>query len=354
MSVAGPALSRLSASSCYGRPQRPKAVYRLRSDAPWLSAPPRVTLSGPRTVVTLKYDLAALKAPGALVGTVTGWSTDSLAGPIFRLVSTLVSPEPVTPGTHEIRSAVPVEAGALLRTFFRADSARPFEVRVQTKNADEKALAFLHEPDGMPFRDESARPVGSTDAAIYQVDGRDAVAGSYEVVVFAPTQPISATVVSASLHCSSVSAERRSLSLARSRTHPRRRSRPRWSVLLGGGERVETVVARGSDVRRIPFVAPSWAKAVVVDVNMDRAQWGRFTDFGVTLFDSIGRQIEKQPLNYAIGRLQASLPEGHSNMPLELGLFPGSPTPPKGAVEPSGNNPALRRFSSGARAEPIR
>jgi tripeptidyl-peptidase II len=301
----------------------PKAVYRLRSDAPWLSAPPRVTLSGPRTVVTLKYDLAALEAPGALVGTVTGWSTDSLAGPIFRLVSTLVSPDPITPGTHEVRSAVPVEPGALLRTFFRADSARPFEVRVQSKNADEKALAFLHEPDGMPFRDESARPVGSTDAAIYQVDGRDAVAGPYEVVVFAPTQPISATV--------SVSQSPLLLHFSREKdvvagTLQNPSSAPVQAEvvgLLGGGERVETVVARGSDVRRIPFVAPSWAKAVVVDVNMDRAQWGRFTDFGVTLFDSIGRQIEKQPLNYAIGRLQASLPEGHGNMPLELRLFPG-------------------------------
>jgi hypothetical protein len=99
------------------------------------------------------------------------------------------------------------------------------------------------------------------------------------------------------------------------------------AVLLGGGERVETVVARGSAVRRIPFVAPAWAKTVVVDVAMDRAQWGRFTDFGVTLFDSAGSQIQKQPLNYALGRLQAVLPEGHGDMPVELALFPGFADP---------------------------
>jgi hypothetical protein len=62
---------------------------------------------------------------------------------------------------------------------------------------------------------------------------------------------------------------------------------------------------------------------VVVDLTMDRAQWGRFTDFGVTLFDSAGRQIEKKPLNYAFGRLQAKLPEHAGNLPLELRLFPG-------------------------------
>jgi hypothetical protein len=95
------------------------------------------------------------------------------------------------------------------------------------------------------------------------------------------------------------------------------------AMLLGGAERVETVVARGSAVRRIPFVAPAWARSVVVDLAMNAEQWGRFTDFGVTLFDSIGRQIEKQPLNYAFGRLQAKLPEGHGNMPVELALFPG-------------------------------
>jgi hypothetical protein len=98
-------------------------------------------------------------------------------------------------------------------------------------------------------------------------------------------------------------------------------------MLLGGGERTENVVARGSAVRRIPFVAPAWAKAVVVDLTMDRGQWGRFTDFGVTLFDSVGRQIEKKPLNYAFGRLQAKLPDGHGDMPVELGLFPGFADP---------------------------
>jgi hypothetical protein len=94
-------------------------------------------------------------------------------------------------------------------------------------------------------------------------------------------------------------------------------------VLLGGAERVETVAARGSAMHRIPFIAPAWAKRVVVDIRMDRAQWGRFTDFGVSLFDSAGRQIETKPLNYAFGRLQASLPVGHGDMPVELSLLPG-------------------------------
>jgi hypothetical protein len=76
-------------------------------------------------------------------------------------------------------------------------------------------------------------------------------------------------------------------------------------------------------MQRIPFVAPAWASGVVVDVTMDPEQWGRFTDFGVTLFDSLGRQLGKQPLNYAFGRLQVELPKGHGSMPVTLGLSPG-------------------------------
>jgi hypothetical protein len=307
----------------------PTATYRLRSDVPWASAPARVTLSGPKTAVDVRYDLSGLKSPGGYTGTITGWGADSLAGPIFRLVGTVIAPDTVTAGTTELRSVARVEPGTQLRTFFRADSSRPLEVRVSSGSPGQKGLVFLHEPDGMPYRDESARPIGSADReAVYQIDGRDVVAGSYEAVAVAPTaQPLSVNlkVVQSPLL----------LRLGRDKagavaTFSNAASAPvtaQVAVLLGGAERVETVVARGSAVRRIPFVAPAWAKAVVVDLTMDRAQWGRFTDFGLTLFDSVGRQIEKKPLNYAFGRLQAKLPDGHGDMPVELGLFPGFADP---------------------------
>ncbi|MGH7507968.1 MAG: S8 family serine peptidase [Gemmatimonadales bacterium] len=307
----------------------PTAAYTLRSDAAWLSAPARVTLDGRRSIVEVEYDFSQLLSPGAYVGTVTGWGADSLAGPIFRLVSTLIAPEPVTAGTRELRSAARVEPGVALRTFFRADSARPFQVRLETERVDEKGLAFLHEPDGMPFRDESARRIGAPDGpAVYQVDGRDAMAGAYESVALAPTAPglsIGLKVTQSPVRLYLVRNGNQAVAtLSNATTAP---VDPEIAVLLAGGERVETVVARGSQVRRIPFTAPSWARTVVVDVTMDRAQWGRFTDFGVTLFDSIGKQIEKQPLNYAFGRLQAALPEDQGDMPVELRLFPGFADP---------------------------
>ena len=303
----------------------PPATYVLRSDAAWISAPARVTLTGPKTMIELRYSPSAVGAPGASIGTVSGWGTDSLLGPAFRLVSTLVAPEPVSPGARQLRSGVRVEPGTILRTFFRADSARPVEVQVSPASLGQKGLAFLHEPDGMPYREESARPVGPPQGeAVYQIDGRDVVAGTYEV------DAIAGASQALGVHLQ-VTHSPMLLRLARDKsgaigTLTNTMASPvkaEVAILLGGAERVETIVAKSSAVRRIPFVAPAWARSVVVDLTMSREQWSRFTDFGVSLFDSAGRQIEKQPLNYAFGRLQAKLPGDHADMPVELALFPG-------------------------------
>jgi hypothetical protein len=69
-------------------------------------------------------------------------------------------------------------------------------------------------------------------------------------------------------------------------------------------------------------------RRIVVDVEMPRAQWSRFTDFGVTLFDAEGRQLGKDPMNYPGVRLEvAELPEPTASRTVVLGLFPGMADP---------------------------
>jgi hypothetical protein len=87
------------------------------------------------------------------------------------------------------------------------------------------------------------------------------------------------------------------------------------------------VRARGSAIQRIPFDLPAWATGLEVDVAMDRDQWGRFTDFGVTVLDSMGRQLAQDPMEYAFGRLSTVLPDGHGGTRAELTLFPGFADP---------------------------
>jgi subtilisin family serine protease len=307
----------------------PAVTYTLRSDAPWLVAPTSLTLRGARTRVQLRVARRGLAAPGAYVGTVTGWTSDSMAGPGFRLVTTVIAAAPLAAGTHKLREGVAVPAGATLRTFFQVDSGRPFALTVETGGRAERGLSFLHEPDGMPFRDESARTAGfGPQAAEYEADSRDVVGGPYESVVVAPPNQALSTTVSVTQSPITLRAVRQGGSVRTVLTNitaaPVEAS---VGLHLGGAVRSDSVSATGSAPQRIPFVVPSWSRGVVVDVSMDRAQWGRFTDFGITLFDSLGRQLGKQPLYYAFGRLQVELPEGHGDVPVALELFPGFADP---------------------------
>jgi tripeptidyl-peptidase-2 len=305
------------------------ATYSLRSDSPWLTAPRSVTLKGGRTRVDVRYTKEALAEQGAHVGVVSGWGKDTLAGPAFRLVNTVIVTAPVAEGLDTLRAAEGVSPGGLVRTFFRADSLRPFVLTVATGSRAERALAFLHEPDGMPFRDEGARPAGfEQQSAEYEADARDVVSGVYEaVVVSLPGQPATASVtlmqspvsLRASREGNDIQATFGNLTKAPVTAEV--------GMHLGGADREDSITATGSDPVRVPFVLPAWARGVVVDITMDRAQWGRFTDFGVLLLDSLGQQLGKKPLNYAFGRLQVEAEPGHRDMAVALTLLPGLALP---------------------------
>jgi hypothetical protein len=305
------------------------ATYALRSDSPWLTAPKTIVLKAERTRVEVRYAKEALSEPGAHVGVVSGWSQDTLAGPVFRLVNAVIVTAPAADGMDTLRAAERVPPGGLLRTFFRADSLRPFVLTVATGSHAEKALAFLHEPDGMPFRDDAARPAGfEQQSAEYEADAYDVVSGAYESVVVG--LPGKAATVSTTLIQSPVSLQAVREGTAIRATFRNLTKAPvtaETGMHLGGAAREESITAAGSDPVRVPFVLPAWARGVVVDISMDRAQWGRFTDFGVILHDSLGRQLGKKPLNYAFGRLQVEAEPGHADMPVTLTMLPGLAEP---------------------------
>jgi subtilisin family serine protease len=299
-------------------------TYAVRSDVPWLRPPQSITLAGRSTDIQLSYSAAKLPRPGAYTGTVTGWTRDTLAGPAFRLVVTVVNPV-ASADSILLRPATTVAAGSVLRSFFLADTTRPFEVSVTT-GASDQGIAFLHEPHGMPFRDGNAVPVGR-DPATYPVDGRDVRNGMYEVDV----TPIGAKDLRATILVRqapfTLAATREGNAAVARLTGVGGKAETQIRLGLIGGERIEKIATRGSDPVRLPFTLPAWATAVVVDVAMDRAQWGRFTDFGLTLFDSAGRQLGKDPLEYAFGRLSVDVAKGQADRPVAVTLFPGFADP---------------------------
>ena len=72
---------RASGAALRADPLRPRARRRPTPFGPtlaWITAPARVTLTGPRTTVELRYDLSGVSRPGAYTGTVSGWGADSL------------------------------------------------------------------------------------------------------------------------------------------------------------------------------------------------------------------------------------------------------------------------------------
>ncbi|MGE5092108.1 MAG: S8 family serine peptidase [Bacillota bacterium] len=294
-------------------------TFRLRSSVPWLHAPSRVVAAG-QTSVRLTYDAHALSAPGVHTGVVSGWTSDTLAGPAFRLVNTVVVAHSTA---HDLALRAQIAAGGVHRLFFLADSERPFTVSAESST--EGTMLYLHEPDGMPYRGGNGASAGTGDsAAVYDVGGRDVAPGVYEAVATAP--PLAGTTVGISVRQSPVvlrlSRDRTGLGATLLNLQDSALS-VRTAVILAGAERNQITHAQGSAVQRIRFIAPAWARGVVIETTMDRTQWGRFTDFGVTLFDSAGRQLGTEPLNYALGRLQVAFTAGHADMPVEIGMFPG-------------------------------
>jgi subtilisin family serine protease len=297
----------------------PAATYRLRSDAAWLRAPDSVIASGGTSWVPVRYDAAALAGPGVWTGSIVGWGADSAAGPAFRLVNTVVTPHAA--GAPVEFSTGRLEAGTVSRMFFGADTGRAFRVSVQ---GSAPASAFLHEPGGRPYRDANARPSGTAARpTVFEVDASDVEGGAYELVVVAP--PVRAA-------SAAVSVRHAPVRLAASRAGDTVQARITAAadsvsgdamLLLVGAERNVAVDGAGGEEQTIALTIPEWARSAAVDVRHPAEQWGRFTDFGVTLFGDDGAVIAQSPLNYAFGRLAFELDAPARGHPATLSLLPG-------------------------------
>jgi hypothetical protein len=269
------------------------------------------------------YRASALREPGVYTGVVTGWGSDTLGGPAFRLVNTVIVP--AAKGLDVRLGPAHISAGGQQRVFFTTEPDRPFAVVVETGAPSQQGQAFIYEPGGQPYRDENGIGAGyGEEAGVYQVDGRDVVPGVYEADAVAPENGDISAAIDVIQSPVAIGAHREGTGVVltlRNGTPDTVTATP--LLALVGGERTVKVVANGSAPERIPFVAPDWAVHAAIDVTMDPAQWSRFTDFGLTLYDSSGHQIGKSPLNYALGRLQVDLPDSERTHPVEVVLTPG-------------------------------
>jgi hypothetical protein len=94
------------------------------------------------------------------------------------------------------------------------------------------------------------------------------------------------------------------------------------AALLGGVRRA-TIQSAGGEERRLSFVIPAWARFMELDISVSPDDWSRFTDYGVTVLDELGRVVADGPLDYARGRLREVLGPAHADLPVTVSLMPG-------------------------------
>ena len=303
------------------------AEFLLRSNVRWMSVPETVPAAPGETAITVRYAAASISAPGVYVGTVTAWNpSDTLAGPIFSLVNTIVVPfdlavQPLVDQARLIGPArvqryflrVPQAGGTLRTTITIPDSTQ------------QRATVRLYEPSGEPFQDAEETFLGLRDpgTAQFLVRGEDLEPGVYELDVFPPaltgvTATVRADLAPLTLEDAGGGGAG-GLEVANAGT---RTVAGRVAVALLGAGRDFEVVGRGAVAETLTVQAPDWGTALVVDVTMPRSQWNEFTGFAMTEFDSSGQQVAQNSLNYASGRHRITIYPGLRRRPIALEMFP--------------------------------
>ncbi len=299
------------------------AQFVLHANAPWLDAPDTVLADARVTQIPVQWRLDSLRAPGAHVGTITAWNpTDSLAGPLFSLVSTVVVPFDVSaaPLADQHRTIAPAQ---VQRYFLRVPTAgATLQATVTLPDSGvQHATAQLFEPSGHPFRETAERSLGSEDGGSvqYTVRAEDAVAGVYELDVYAP--PLAAATVDVRAELAAVTLAPVAAGLEVGDPGHSSASVVVTSRALGAGRDI-AVAGRGLPPESVTVRVPAWADRMVVDVQVAPDFWDELTDDAVTVFDSAGQQLNNAPLNYAIGRQDFKLPAGLGGRPVTIELYP--------------------------------
>ncbi len=312
-------LQRFEVTSVAGQPA---ARLLLRPDADWLHAPPVVEPAGEPAVITLRYDAGRLVEPGLHVGTVSAVSaTDTMAGASFELVNTVVVPydlDRAFVGESSLR------VGGTDRYFFRVpDGAGGLEVTLSSRAPVQGAELHLFEPSGQPHRGRRSRIMGVDDprSVSMLVRAEDLVPGVYEAVVLAsPAEGISYTLEAELPPLDVIQVDDGPITLVRNRSDtPVRADVTARTVGIVATRRA---AASGSQAYTLRVEQPGWANELEVDVALPSEYWNRLTDFGVTVFDTLGSKLTDSPQNYAFGRQVIALDSLSYDGDLVIELLP--------------------------------
>ncbi len=302
------------------------AQFLLRADVPWLTVPETVDAAPRATEISVDYARAALGNPGVYVGTVTARNpSDTLAGPLFRLVNTVIVPYDLAarPLNDERRGIGPA---AVRRYFLRAPQpGATLRATVTLPDSQQqRATVRLYEPNGAPGRSapEDIEVGGEEGGTVtITVRGEDLVPGVYELDVVAPPLAGATATVRAELGAVALAPGGQGLEASSVRDGT---VSGRVTHTLIGAERTFTLSGRGLPAETLQVRMPVWAKRAEVDLQLAPELWDELTDFSMTVYDSTGQQIPggNEAVNYAFGRMTFPVTDRLSGRFLTVEFFP--------------------------------
>ncbi len=301
------------------------AQFLLTSDAPWLTVPPVVTSQPRATMIPVRYRADLMKAQGLYVATVTARSpTDSLAGALFAITSTVVVPQDLAARSLVDTGRV-IAPGRVQRYFLRAPVAgASLRITASVAEPNDGALIQVYDPSGHPVSGDPdslvALGYGKAPSVTIEVPAEDMPAGVYELDVFNPG--INRTTVSVRAQLAAVAlTSREDGKLEASNPGPASAS-VTAAAAWAGAERRWAVSGRGAPAETLTVTIPAWTARASIQVSMPQAQWEQLTDFGVTVFDSTGQQVHSAALNYGRGLQTFDVPRALVGRPVVVELFP--------------------------------
>jgi subtilisin family serine protease len=309
------------------------AEFALRADVSWLSVDDSVD-AGPRaTEIAVTYKRSVLTAPGVYVGTVTARNQrDTIAGPLFTLVNTVIVPTDLTTKVLFDERRV-VGPSAVQRYFVRVpqDNSTLRATVTLPDSLAQQATVRLYEPNGEPARSAPEDiEIGQQEpgSAIITVRAEDIVPGVYELDVVAPPLTAATVTVRAELGPVALAVAQNGAALEASSVLAGETAGATASGQIGyrlvGAERSYAIAGRGQPAESLQVRAPRWAKRMEVDLDLPPQLWDELTDLSVTVYDSTGQQVRggNQPVNYAFGRLSMALSDSTIGVPLTIEFYP--------------------------------
>ncbi len=297
------------------------ARFVFRSSAPWLSTD-RTIAAGPfESAIPVRYDPTMLTGPGVYTATVTAWNpNDTLAGPLFALVNTVIQPFDLSarPFTDRDRA---IPAGRVQRYFLRVPrDGATLDVAVTLTDGEQHAAVRLYDPAAQPIGPELPLGGEHPSTARYSVTSDESHTGVWELDVMAPPYSGTTCTADARIAALSLNGTEDVNQVEVANTTLRSISGSVHTTLLGAAR--DYVVEGHAEAETISVRVPIWATRMKLDVTIADSIWRTLTGFGLTAFDSAGRQWAEHPLHYPEEHEFVSLPPGNAGRLALLELLP--------------------------------